>query len=175
MSLPDTSIVGITVLGYRQWVADGIFFLVNSLTMYHRLYMIPSRGFALPSHASASHMHDDTLMINNPGSVLENTFSSHYRRIILFFRRCRVTILEDFDRSECWGSSAIFVLYFSNPIRLVLRLAATPRAPFISFKAVVNIYTFLSYSCLSACSSVFARCRVSVVSSVSDAVADKSP
>ena len=87
-------------------------FLVNSLTMYHRLHMIPSRGFTLPSHASASHIRDDTVMTNNnPGSVLENTFSSH-NRIILFFRRYRVTILEDFDRSDRWVqalfSSCIF-------------------------------------------------------------------
>lgn len=147
--------MGITVLGYWQWVADGDFFLVNSLKMYHRLYMIPSRGFALPSHASASHIHDITLMTNNPGPVLENTFSSHYRRIILFFRRCRVTNLEDFDRSDRWVKRYFHPVFF-KPDPVGFEAGPTPRAPFISFKAVVNIYTFLSYSCSLARSSVFA-------------------
>ena len=56
-------------------------------------------------------------MTNNPGSVLENTFSSHYRRIILFFRRCRVTILKDSHRSDRWVKRCFHPVFFKpNPV-----------------------------------------------------------
>jgi hypothetical protein len=111
--------------------------------------MIPSRAIAHPFHPSALHIHDDTCMTNTSGFVLCCSRDYLFVPIIVLFY-CRTTIYEDFDRSDRWDSTAISSCIFSNPIRLVLRLAAMPRAPFSCYK-----YNFLSYSCPSVCSSEF--------------------
>lgn len=97
--------------------------------------MIPSRALALPSHAFASHMHDDPLMTNTSPSVL--CCSRDYPIIALSYSSVAVTL--PFPRISTGAITGIQLLFSSVFFQPVLRLAATPRALFFSFRPVVNI------------------------------------